>query len=210
MLQGMNALLQTVSPASPSSPAYFSRHLSDHTGVNKIIEGKDVNLVLMLIATSELIDQRNVSCGNVSVTLKSNDPCFLKNLTMGEFVTAFSAYTDVLCSAFPHRREELNHYLARLIMQQPKSYSVGGQCRSREATGKPAGTRPDYRGRWCTVSRGHPHRPNPPSPRTTLGQLCAAPWELQSSIGKGIAWIHTRDLQAIERILHSRGAPLLE
>ncbi|MGH0121503.1 UNVERIFIED_CONTAM: hypothetical protein FKN15_002452 [Acipenser sinensis] len=97
-----------------------------------------------------------------------------------------------------------------LTMQPPKSYSVGGQCSSRAATGKPAGARPDYRGRWCAVSRGHPGRPNPPSLRATLGQLCAAPWELPSLIGKGIAWIRTRDLQAIERILHSRGAPLLD
>ncbi|MGH0143291.1 UNVERIFIED_CONTAM: hypothetical protein FKN15_078330 [Acipenser sinensis] len=100
--------------------------------------------------------------------------------------------------------------LKRLTMQPPKSYSVGGQRSSRAASGKPAGARPEYRGHWCTVSRGHPDRPNPPSPRATLGQLCAAPWELQSSIGKRIAWIRTRDLQAIERILHSRGAPLLD
>ncbi|MGH0116175.1 UNVERIFIED_CONTAM: hypothetical protein FKN15_074816 [Acipenser sinensis] len=98
----------------------------------------------------------------------------------------------------------------RLTMQPPKSYSVGGQRSSRVATGKPAGARPDYRGRWCAVSRGHPDRPNPPSPRATLGQLCAAPWDLPSSIGKGIAWIRTRDMQAIERILYSRGAPLLD
>ncbi|MGH0182092.1 UNVERIFIED_CONTAM: hypothetical protein FKN15_008350 [Acipenser sinensis] len=96
------------------------------------------------------------------------------------------------------------------LMQPPKSYSVGGQRSSRAATGKPAGARPDYRGRWCAVSRGHSDRPNPPSPRATLGQLCVAPWELPSSIGKGIAWIRTRDLQAIERNLHSRGAPLLD
>ncbi|MGH0118280.1 UNVERIFIED_CONTAM: hypothetical protein FKN15_049301 [Acipenser sinensis] len=37
----------------------------------------------------------------------------------------------------------------RLTMQPPKSYSVGGQRSSRAATGKPAGARPDYRGRWC-------------------------------------------------------------
>ncbi|MGH0116543.1 UNVERIFIED_CONTAM: hypothetical protein FKN15_014743 [Acipenser sinensis] len=96
------------------------------------------------------------------------------------------------------------------MLKPPKSYSVGGQRSSRAATGKPTGARPDYRGRWCAVSRGHPDRPNPPSPRATLGQLCAAPWELPSSIGKGIAWIRTRDLQAIERILYSRGAPLLD
>ncbi|MGH0168047.1 UNVERIFIED_CONTAM: hypothetical protein FKN15_056386 [Acipenser sinensis] len=39
--------------------------------------------------------------------------------------------------------------LCRLTVQPPQSYSVGGQRSSRQLTGKPAGTRPDYRGRWC-------------------------------------------------------------
>ncbi|MGH0126361.1 UNVERIFIED_CONTAM: hypothetical protein FKN15_027424 [Acipenser sinensis] len=54
--------------------------------------------------------------------------------------------------------------LCRLTVQPPQSYSVGGQRSSGQLTGKPAGARPDYRGRWCAVSRGHPGRPNPPSP----------------------------------------------
>ncbi|MGH0147269.1 UNVERIFIED_CONTAM: hypothetical protein FKN15_047243 [Acipenser sinensis] len=45
-----------------------------------------------------------------------------------------------------------------------QSYSVGGQRSPRQLTGKPIGARPDHRGRWCTVSRGHPGRPSPPSP----------------------------------------------
>ncbi|MGH0158724.1 UNVERIFIED_CONTAM: hypothetical protein FKN15_036009 [Acipenser sinensis] len=36
--------------------------------------------------------------------------------------------------------------------EPPKSYGVGGQRSSRAATGKPAGARPDYRGRWCRIS----------------------------------------------------------
>ncbi|MGH0143961.1 UNVERIFIED_CONTAM: hypothetical protein FKN15_023555 [Acipenser sinensis] len=90
-----------------------------------------------------------------------------------------------------------------LTVQPPQSYSVGGQRSSGQLTGKPAGARPDYRGRWCAVSRGHPGRPSPPSPRAMLGQLSAAPWKLPSTGGCGIAWIRTRDVQAIERILHS-------
>ncbi|MGH0129322.1 UNVERIFIED_CONTAM: hypothetical protein FKN15_038548 [Acipenser sinensis] len=93
--------------------------------------------------------------------------------------------------------------LCRLTMQPPQSYSVGGQHSSGQLTGKPAGALPDYRGRWCAVSRGHPGRPNPPSPQATLGQLSATPWELPSTVGCGIAWIRTCDIQAIERILHS-------
>ena len=75
--------------------------------------------------------------------------------------------------------------------------------RTTQLTGKPAGTWTDHRGRWCAVSRGHPGRPNPPSPWVTLGQLSAAPWELPSTVGCGIAWTRTHDVQAIERILHS-------
>ncbi|MGH0122854.1 UNVERIFIED_CONTAM: hypothetical protein FKN15_008561 [Acipenser sinensis] len=93
--------------------------------------------------------------------------------------------------------------LCRLTVQPPQSYSVRGQRSSGQLTGKPAGARPDYRGRWCTMSRGNPGQPNPPSPWTTLGQLSTAPWELPSTVGCGIAWTRTGDVQAIERILHS-------
>ncbi|MGH0171665.1 UNVERIFIED_CONTAM: hypothetical protein FKN15_068592 [Acipenser sinensis] len=41
--------------------------------------------------------------------------------------------------------------LCRLTVQPPQSYSIGGQRISGQLTGKPAGTRPDYRGRWCTI-----------------------------------------------------------
>ncbi|MGH0140563.1 UNVERIFIED_CONTAM: hypothetical protein FKN15_023231 [Acipenser sinensis] len=71
--------------------------------------------------------------------------------------------------------------LSRLTVQPPQSYSVGGQRSSGQLTGKPAGALPDYRGRWCAVSRGHPGRPTPPPPRTTLSQLSATPWELPST-----------------------------
>ncbi|MGH0153304.1 UNVERIFIED_CONTAM: hypothetical protein FKN15_024272 [Acipenser sinensis] len=70
-------------------------------------------------------------------------------------------------------------------------------------TGKPAGARPDDRGRWCAVSRGHPGRPNPPSPWAACGQLSTAPWKLPSLVGKVIAWTQTRDVQTIGHILHS-------
>ncbi|MGH0137972.1 UNVERIFIED_CONTAM: hypothetical protein FKN15_064949 [Acipenser sinensis] len=79
-----------------------------------------------------------------------------------------------------------------------------------QLAGKSAGTQPDYRGVWCTVSQGHPGRPNPPSPRAPLGQLSAAPWELPSSVAKGTAWTRTHDVQTIGRILHSTQVLLLD
>ncbi|MGH0137029.1 UNVERIFIED_CONTAM: hypothetical protein FKN15_025463 [Acipenser sinensis] len=39
--------------------------------------------------------------------------------------------------------------LCRLAVQPPQNYSVGAQRSSGQLTGKPAGARPDYRGRWC-------------------------------------------------------------
>ncbi|MGH0130835.1 UNVERIFIED_CONTAM: hypothetical protein FKN15_033852 [Acipenser sinensis] len=48
--------------------------------------------------------------------------------------------------------------LCRLTVQPPQSYSVGGQRSSGQRTGKPAGARPDYRGRWV---RGEPRTPWP-------------------------------------------------
>ncbi|MGH0181225.1 UNVERIFIED_CONTAM: hypothetical protein FKN15_018125 [Acipenser sinensis] len=39
----------------------------------------------------------------------------------------------------------------RLTVELPQSYSVGGQRSSGQLTGKPAGARPDYRGRWCAA-----------------------------------------------------------
>ncbi|MGH0131601.1 UNVERIFIED_CONTAM: hypothetical protein FKN15_047934 [Acipenser sinensis] len=72
-------------------------------------------------------------------------------------------------------------------MQPPQSYNIGGQRSSGQLTGKPGGARPDHRGRWCAVSRVHPGRPKPSPSRAALGQLCAAPWELPSMVGSGIA-----------------------
>ncbi|MGH0135480.1 UNVERIFIED_CONTAM: hypothetical protein FKN15_006452 [Acipenser sinensis] len=46
--------------------------------------------------------------------------------------------------------------LCRITVQLPQSYSVGGQRSSGQLTGKPAGARPDYRGRWCAVLPLHP------------------------------------------------------
>ncbi|MGH0154555.1 UNVERIFIED_CONTAM: hypothetical protein FKN15_027403 [Acipenser sinensis] len=44
----------------------------------------------------------------------------------------------------------------RLTVQPPRIYSVGGQRSSGQLTGKPAGARPDYRGRWCAVVMAAP------------------------------------------------------
>ncbi|MGH0169385.1 UNVERIFIED_CONTAM: hypothetical protein FKN15_059570 [Acipenser sinensis] len=120
-----------VLPAFSSTPAYtsgtsslvppvaFPHAITSHSISPKIrkqiIEGKDVNLVSILIASSEFLDHRVVDCGDVSVTLKSRDPRLQKGLSVGEFVLAFSIYRDILCSVYPHRLQELNQYLFLVV-----------------------------------------------------------------------------------------------
>ncbi|MGH0174920.1 UNVERIFIED_CONTAM: hypothetical protein FKN15_068616 [Acipenser sinensis] len=50
-----------------------------------------------------------------------------------------------------------------LTVQPPQSYSVGGQRSPGQLTGKPAGARPDYRGRWCAVREATSNDPWGPS-----------------------------------------------
>ncbi|MGH0139238.1 UNVERIFIED_CONTAM: hypothetical protein FKN15_068647 [Acipenser sinensis] len=56
-----------------------------------------------------------------------------------------SAFPGLKCYAFSPPGG-----LLRLTVQPPQSYSVGGQRSSGQLTVKPAGARPNYRGRWCT------------------------------------------------------------
>ncbi|MGH0117662.1 UNVERIFIED_CONTAM: hypothetical protein FKN15_041854 [Acipenser sinensis] len=107
--------LSSATEASSPSPRAITSHSISPKIRKRIIEGKDVNLVAILIASSEFLDHRVVDCGDVSVTLKSRDPRLQKSLSVGEFVLAFSIYRDILCSVYPHRLQELNRYLFLVV-----------------------------------------------------------------------------------------------
>ncbi|MGH0119529.1 UNVERIFIED_CONTAM: hypothetical protein FKN15_006021 [Acipenser sinensis] len=107
--------LSSATVASSSSPRAITSHSISPKIRKLIIEGKDVNLVSILIASSEFLDHRVVDCGDVSVTLKSRDPRLQKTLSVGEFVLAFSIYRDILCSVYPHLLQELNQYLFLVV-----------------------------------------------------------------------------------------------
>ncbi|MGH0163211.1 UNVERIFIED_CONTAM: hypothetical protein FKN15_053868 [Acipenser sinensis] len=107
-------LASATSSGSHSAGSIKNHSLSANIGKH-IIKGKNINLVSILIATSEFLDHRVINCGDLSVTLKSRDPRLLKNLTLGEFVLAFSIYRDVLCSVYTHQRNELDQYLLYVV-----------------------------------------------------------------------------------------------
>ncbi|CAG2220729.1 unnamed protein product [Mytilus edulis] len=73
-----------------------------------IISGLDINLASVLIpyyvgsGTNEMFDGDDKNY--------KTDPRLTRSLSIGEFIQAFSIYKSVMCSAFPHRRSELDSY----------------------------------------------------------------------------------------------------
>ncbi|CAC5373070.1 unnamed protein product [Mytilus coruscus] len=73
-----------------------------------IISGLDINLASLLFpyyvgsGTNEMFDGDDKNY--------KTDPRLTRALSIGEFIQAFSIYKSVMCSAFPHRRSELDSY----------------------------------------------------------------------------------------------------
>ena len=111
-------------PAPPTGVPFFSpaAAVSPHLK-SQILAGNDINLVKILLSSSEtgLGEKRIVECGDVSVCLKDTDSRLSKDLTMTEFNVAFGVYRDIICEAFPDRRAELDTYLA-IISDLSMSY----------------------------------------------------------------------------------------
>jgi hypothetical protein len=85
----------------------------------KIIAGKDVNLALLL--SPDPVSERVVdSDGDTFVLRSATDPRTTKTLTISEFITAFTRYTNVMTEVYPHRREELNLYMSEIVSQSAR------------------------------------------------------------------------------------------
>ncbi len=79
---------------------------------SQILSGTDIDLFSLLSPISPPSADRQIDCGEFSVTLKNsaNNPSRILSFT--EFTIAFNRYTEVICTTFPHRRCELGDYLA--------------------------------------------------------------------------------------------------
>ncbi len=79
---------------------------------SQILSGTDIDLFSLLSPISPPSADRQIDCGEFSVTLKNsaNNPSRILSFT--EFTIAFNRYTEVICTTFPHRRRELGDYLA--------------------------------------------------------------------------------------------------
>ena len=85
----------------------------------EILKGKDINLASLLLPLKDrryVGSERDLQIGDEILTLKSKkDNRLLKDLTIAEFIKAFNIFKRVMCSHYPHRRDELDNYLSFII-----------------------------------------------------------------------------------------------
>ncbi|PIO24173.1 hypothetical protein AB205_0111940, partial [Aquarana catesbeiana] len=97
------------------SPIVYPSHLVPTSIRKDILDGRDVNLASLLISVHDLAENKAYTWGDVSVVLKAKDPRLNRKLSVPEFTLAFGMLRDVLCSAAPSRREELDLYLHTVV-----------------------------------------------------------------------------------------------
>ncbi|KAL7864388.1 hypothetical protein AOLI_G00158080 [Acnodon oligacanthus] len=116
LLANSSFSLHTAPPAVPPRDArLFNPPLISSALRARILQGANVSLSSLLHPSAACGAPRTIDTGDVSLTLKSADPRTSKVLTAPEFTLAFSIYRDVICSAFPSRRQELDDYLSILL-----------------------------------------------------------------------------------------------
>ena len=81
----------------------------------QILEGKDVNLAILLSSKYDLPQQHTdtMQSGVLTVELNTKKDIRLKhNLSLEEFNHAFRKFRSIMCKAYPHRKAELEQYEA--------------------------------------------------------------------------------------------------
>ncbi len=115
--------------ASAGTPADQLKHIAVVSPQLKkdIIAGKDVNLACLLIPNySQQRDGRQFTLDEDTILLKPmSDNRLTRSLSIQEFITAFSVYRNVMCEAYPNRREELDSYLREIIEMSSRFGGTG-------------------------------------------------------------------------------------
>ena len=100
--------LASALPAPPSGRPFISHAANISSRLrSKILEGKDINLVSLILPSPEC-DKAIATGGNITAVFKAADPRLLKDLSIGQFLVAFGIFRDV----YPERRVELDAYMA--------------------------------------------------------------------------------------------------
>lgn len=96
---------------------YTSQSIQDTTTISpalrtSIIQGRDINLAALLVPyfRGSGDNSERISNADSRDTRAPNRP-----LTLAQFIQAFAIYKSVMCTAYPHRREELDLYEVSIV-----------------------------------------------------------------------------------------------
>ena len=104
--------LASALPAPPAGRPFISQAANISTRLrSKILEGKDVNLLSLILPSPEC-DKAIATGGNITAVFKTADPRLIRDVSVGQFMVAFGIFRDVICSVYPERRVELDAYMA--------------------------------------------------------------------------------------------------
>ena len=121
----MQSALQNIRQPSVPSEQYRNVEIVSPNLRNQILSGKDINLALLLMPNNDsLAEYRLVDFSGIEYSMRPGDPRLTKNLSLGEFITAFSKYRNIICEVMPHKKEELDYY-ERGIVEMAQRF--GGQ-----------------------------------------------------------------------------------
>ena len=91
----------------------------------QIIEGKDINLSVLLIPYYTGPMSNDEKSDTYYCSNRKPDPRLNKCLNISEFIQAFGTYKNIMCEAFPNRRHELDLY-EREIVNMASRYPGAG------------------------------------------------------------------------------------
>lgn len=77
---------------------------------NNIIQGKDVNLATLLLPRENEEHKIQDNEGQVILIKPNHDVRLQRNLSISEFILAFSKFKNVMCEVYPERLQELDAY----------------------------------------------------------------------------------------------------
>ena len=79
----------------------------------QILEGKDVNLAILLSSKCDLPQQHTMQYGGFILELNTTKDVILEhNFSLEEFNRTFRKYRSIMCKAYPHTKSELERYEA--------------------------------------------------------------------------------------------------
>ncbi|XP_049902504.1 uncharacterized protein LOC126391655 [Epinephelus moara] len=108
--------LATATPPAPPASAIHHPSPISHSLRQQILSGNYVDLAQLIQPSFfDSSQPRELQTVLGPVPLKQSLPARSKDLTPVEFALAFSLFCDVICSAFPYRRSELDNYLSIVL-----------------------------------------------------------------------------------------------